>query len=299
MPDDHQPVALDSAQQAGRAWGVLIAADHFVLPDPDALAAVIDRDGISPTAARELRDQAELTGTALQRAHELSPYDGAPESLLVADWRQLAACGPELPDAATAAYEVLEQLAARTVSDDDHAWMDSSHARDTARLVAALAGTDPLLAPLTQLLTSPEQPYPDVRQARLREPDLRHRVMLAATAYARVHSVLTSPTRAGGHPIGDRRTAVEIAAPAVRTLQGFNAALSTLTTDQGAAPAEMELDHSQLRSLVRKFTDLAEAVRSLSHGANATQRSQAGPAEHRPGQHPAQDATTRPRRPAP
>ncbi|MFI9771841.1 hypothetical protein ACIHJG_33995 [Streptomyces sp. NPDC052415] len=33
MPGDHQPLSLDSAQQAGRAWGVLITSDTETLPD--------------------------------------------------------------------------------------------------------------------------------------------------------------------------------------------------------------------------------------------------------------------------
>ncbi|MGW6145566.1 hypothetical protein ACWFR4_47425, partial [Streptomyces sp. NPDC055140] len=75
MPRDHTPLSLDSAQQAGRAWGILITADTEALPDQDVLTEVAARTGISRRAADEIRRQAQSTSAAYNRANLLVPYD--------------------------------------------------------------------------------------------------------------------------------------------------------------------------------------------------------------------------------
>lgn len=94
MPGDHQPRSLDSAQQAGRAWGVLITSDTEILPDQDVLTEVAARTGISMRAAHDIRGQALKTSATYNRADLLIPYDDAPEEVLIADWNRLAVCGP-------------------------------------------------------------------------------------------------------------------------------------------------------------------------------------------------------------
>ncbi|MEV5008929.1 hypothetical protein [Streptomyces sp. NPDC055692] len=51
-------MALDSAQQAGRAWDILIAAGTEVYPDQDVLTEATRRTGISARAV--VQDQGSV-----------------------------------------------------------------------------------------------------------------------------------------------------------------------------------------------------------------------------------------------
>ncbi|MFE9250849.1 hypothetical protein [Streptomyces sp. NPDC007088] len=268
MPSDHAPLSLDSAQQAGRAWGILITADTDILPDQAVLTEVAARTGISGRAADEIRSQARSTSAAYNRADLLIPYDDATEEILISDWNRLAACGPELPEAAERAQDVLELLTARVTGADDHEWMDAA-AQHAAQVYASVIRAQPLLAAVAAVVPRRDQPDAAADQARLVELDQQGHLTAAATAAARARAVQdwADPTSAA-EP--DRTRVVEAAAPGTRTLLHLNKALAALDPTPGQS-AFTQLDPQRVAQLV-------EAIGQLSTRMNATLRTASRPA---------------------
>jgi hypothetical protein len=214
LPSDHNPLSLDSAQQAGRAWGILIATDTEVLPDHHVLNEVADRTGISRRAAAEIRTQAHRTNAAYNRADLLIPYDDASDDVLINDWNRLVACGPELPEVAERAKDVLELLTARITGADDHEWMEAA-AQHAAQVYASVIRAQPLLASTAAMIPHRDQLDSSAKQARLVQLHRQGHLSEAATAAARARAVqewTDDPTSSA-----DRTRTVEAAAPATRT----------------------------------------------------------------------------------
>ncbi|MFE1781102.1 hypothetical protein ACFW9F_00545 [Streptomyces sp. NPDC059506] len=261
MPGNHHPLSLDSAQQAGRAWGILITSDTEVLPDQDVLIEVSARTGISKRAAEEIRNQAWSTSAAYNRADLLIPYDNAPEEVLIGDWNRLAACGPELPEAAERAQDVLELLTARVTGTDDYDWMEAT-AQHAAQVYASVIYAQPLLATVAAVI--PRRSHPDAEgdQARLVELARQGHFATAATAAARARAVQewVGP---------DRTRTVEAAAPGMRTRIELNEALSTLDPAQGPS-AFTPLDP-------QRVAQVADAIRQLSAEMSAVLRTASTP----------------------
>ncbi|MFF7953929.1 hypothetical protein [Streptomyces griseorubiginosus] len=231
MPSDHHPLSLDSAQQAGRAWGILITSETAVLPDQDVLTEVSTRTGISLRAAEEIRGQARSSSAAYNRADLLIPYDTAPDEVLIGDWNRLAACGPELPEAAERTQDVLELLTARVTGTADHDWMHAA-AQHAAQVYASVIRAQPLLASVAAVIPSRSLPNAEADQMRLVELAEQGHLATAATAAARARAVQewASPD---GAATPDRTRTVEAAAPGTRTLLALNQTLATLDTAQG------------------------------------------------------------------
>ncbi|MEU1465839.1 hypothetical protein ABZ467_35365 [Streptomyces sp. NPDC005727] len=298
MPSHHQPPSLDSAQQAGRAWGILITFDTDVLPDQGVLAEVSERTGISMRAAQEIRTQAQSTSTAYSRADLLFPYDNAPEEVLIDDWNRLVACGPELPAAAERAQDVLELLTARVTGTDDHDWMEAT-AQHAAQIYASVIRAQPLLVPVAAMIPSRSHPNPEGDQAHLVELAQQGHLATAATAAARARAV-QEWVAADGAPAPDRTRTVEAAAPGTRTLLELNETLATLDPAQGPS-AFTPLEPQRVAKVVEAFGQLSAKMSTVLRTAStlpATPREQPTPQRpHRrqpptPGQNPG-DATPR------
>ncbi|MFB7836162.1 hypothetical protein [Streptomyces sp. NPDC056056] len=243
MPADHEPRALDSAQQAGRAWGILIAAATDVHPSPQVVAEVARQTRISPRAADELANQSLKTSAAFNRAYLLIPYDDVPDGVLVEDWNRLAACGPELPGAAERATDVLDLLAAR-VSDDDYAWM-STPAQEAAQLYDSVIRVQPLLKELGPLIPARGDPDAEAAQERFLALEGQGVLTAASTAAARARAV-HDWARAEAEPQLKRIRMVEAAAPGTRTLLALNKVL-----DRADPAGREDVDPHRLAEIVQ------------------------------------------------
>ncbi|MEU5193735.1 hypothetical protein AB0G86_06675 [Streptomyces scabiei] len=265
MPSDHNPLSLDSAQQAGRAWGILITSDTEALPDEDVLTEVAARTGISRRAADEIRNQARSTSAAYNRADLLIPYDDAPEDVLIGDWNRLAACGPELPEAAERAQDVLELLTARVSGADDHDWMEAA-AQHAAQVYASVIRAQPLLASVAAVIPSRSLPNTEADQARLVELAQQGHLTTAATAAARARAVQewASPD---GAATPDRTRTVEAAAPGTRTLRDLNETLATLDPAQGPA-GFTALDPQRVAQVVKAIGQLSARMSTVLRTAS-------------------------------
>ncbi|MER6432080.1 hypothetical protein ABT272_30795 [Streptomyces sp900105245] len=260
MPRDHHPPSLDSAQQAGRAWGILIASDIEGLPDQDVLADVAARTGITRRAANEIHSQALRTSAAYNRADLLVEYDHAPDEVLIRDWNQLAACGPELPEAASRAQDVLELLTARVTGADDHDWMDAT-VQQAAQVYASVIRAQPLLASVATVIPDPGHPDTAEEQARLVELVQQGPLSAAATAAARARAVQEwADGDAEAEP--DRTRTVEAAAPGTRTLLRLNEALAKLAHGTGLS-AFAAMDPQRVGQVVNAIGQLSTRMRTI------------------------------------
>ncbi|MER5372580.1 hypothetical protein [Streptomyces sp. NPDC002553] len=265
MPRDHQPLSLDSAQQAGRAWGILITSDTDALPDQDVLTEVAARTGISRRAADEIRNQARRTSAAYNRANLLSPYDGAPEEVLISDWNQLAACGPELPEAAQRAQDVLELFTARVTGAEEHDWMHAA-AQHAAQVYASVIRAQPLLATVAAVIPSQNQPDSADDQARLVELAQQGHLTTAATAAARARAVQEWAGQ-DSEAAPDRTRTVEAAAPGTRTLLHLNQTLAAL--DPGHGPSMFPpLDPQRIAQVVEAIGQLSTRMSTVLRPAD-------------------------------
>ncbi|MEU9761841.1 hypothetical protein AB0D98_19260 [Streptomyces sp. NPDC047987] len=266
MPSDHQPLSLDSAQQAGRAWGVLITSDTETLPEQDVLTEVAARTGISMRAAHDIRSQALKTSAAYNRADLLIPYDDAPEEVLIADWNRLAACGPELPEAAERAQDVLELLTARVAGTEDHGWMDAA-AQHAAQVYASVIRAQPLLASAAAVIPNRTHPDAEADQARLVELAQQGHLATAATAAARARAVQDWATP-DSTATPDRTRTVEAAAPGTRTLLVLNQTLATLDPAQGPS-AFTALDPQRVAQVVEAIGQLSAKMTTVLRTASS------------------------------
>jgi len=237
LPPQHRRLSLDSAQQAGRAWGVLITADvPKALPSQPVLTSLARRTGMSMRAAVEIVEQARDTGAAYNRADLLKPYDHAPDEVLMGDWNRLVACGPELPQAADLARDLIELLASRTTGTDDHSWMNPD-AREVAHLFATIARSQYLLRSLPGMVPGHGAPDAESGQDRLVALQRQEGALAAAvTAAARAQAVLDW-VEVASTPDVIRSHALEAAGPAMRTIIDLNNALDVLAPqDHPGAP---------------------------------------------------------------
>lgn len=279
MPSDHDPLSLDSAQQAGRAWGILITADSEVLPDQDVLTEVAARTGISWRAADEIRDQARITIAAYNRADLLTPYDDAKDEILIDDWNRLAACGPELPEAAERTQDVLELLTARITGANDHDWMDAA-AQHAAQVYASVIRAQPLLVSVAAVIPRRDQPDASADQARLVELGQQGHLTIAATAAARARAVqewvdLNSTTQP------DRTRTVEAAAPGTRTLLHLNETLAALDPDRGQSPFAA-LDPQRVAQVVEAIGQLSARMSTVLRTTSVPATTEQHPTPQRP-----------------
>ncbi|MER6847725.1 hypothetical protein AB0A81_25635 [Streptomyces flaveolus] len=266
MPSSHQPLSLDSAQQAGRAWGILITSDTDVLPDQDVLTEVSKRTKISQRAAEEIRYQARSTSAAYTRADLLIPYDDAPDEVLISDWNRLAACGPELPEAAERTNDVLELLTARVTGTDDHDWMEAT-AQHAAQVYASVIRAQPLLAVVAAVIPRRSHPDAEADQVRLVELAQQGHLATAATAAARARAVQewVGPEDAA---VPDRIRAVEAGAPGARTLRELNETLATLDPAL-ASSVFTALDPQRVAKVVDAIGQLSARMRTVFRTASA------------------------------
>ncbi|MFF8431039.1 hypothetical protein ACF07Y_39080 [Streptomyces sp. NPDC016566] len=260
MPRDHNPPSLDSAQQAGRAWGILIALDIEGLPDQHVLAEVAARTGISRRASNEIHSQALKTSAAYSRADLLFEYDHAPDEVLISDWNRLAACGPELPDASSRAQDVLELLTARVTGAQDHDWMDAT-AQQAAQVYASVIRAQPLLASVAEVIPNPGQPDAAEEQARLVELAQQGHLSAAATAAARARAV-QQWADGDGEAAPDRTRTVEAAAPGTRTLLHLNEALANLAPGSGLSVIDA-MDPQRVAQVVNAIGQLSTTMRTI------------------------------------
>ncbi|MEU1076295.1 MULTISPECIES: hypothetical protein [unclassified Streptomyces] len=266
MPSDHHPLSLDSAQQAGRAWGILITSDTDVLPDQDVLTEVSERTKISRRAAEEIRDQARGVSAAYNRADLLIPYDNAPDEVLITDWNRLAACGPELPEAAERAEDVLELLTARLTGTDEHDWMEAT-AQHAAQVYASVIRAQPLLAVAAAVIPSRSHPDSEADQVRLVELARLGHLAMTATAAARARAVQewVGPDGAAAPDRNTTRT-LEAAAPGARSLLALNESLATLDPAL-ASPAFTALDPQRLAQVVDAIGQMSAKMRTVLRGS--------------------------------
>ncbi|MEU7028816.1 hypothetical protein AB0A60_19265 [Streptomyces sp. NPDC046275] len=265
MPSHHQPLSLDSAQQAGRAWGALITSDTDVLPDQDVLTEVRARTNISPRAAEEIRHQARSTSAAYNRA-DLLMYDSAPDEVLIADWNQLAACGPELPEAAERAQDVLELLTARVTGTDDHNWMEAT-AQHAAQVYASVIRAQPLLTVVARVIPRRSHPDAETDQVRLVELAQQGHLTAAATAAARARAV-QEWVRPQGTAVRDRIRTVEAGAPGERTLRELNETLATLVPALTSSTFTV-LDPQRVAEVVDAIGQLSAKMQTVLRTASA------------------------------
>jgi hypothetical protein len=265
MPSDHAPLSLDSAQQAGRAWGILITSVTEALPDQDVLTEVVTRTGISRRAADEISSQAQSTSAAYNRADLLFPYDNATEEVLIGDWNRLAACGPELPEAAERAQDVLDLLTARVLVAEEHDWMVAA-AQHAAQVYASVIRAQPLLASVAAVIPSRDQPDTEGDQARLVELEQQGHLTAAATAAARARAVQEWATPDKAAP-PDRTRTVEAAAPGTRTLLHLNETLAALDPTDGPA-AFTALDPQRVAQVVEAIGQLSTKMSTILRTAS-------------------------------
>ncbi|MFE8941155.1 hypothetical protein ACFYNX_27235 [Streptomyces sp. NPDC007872] len=269
MPSDHQPRALDSAQQAGRAWGILIAAATDVHPSQQVVIEVARQTRISPRAADEIAIQSLKTSAAFNRADLLIPYDDAPDAQLVDDWNRLAACGPELPSAAERAGDVLDLITAR-ISSDDYTWMSTS-AQEAAQLYDSVTRMQPLLKELVPLIPARDHPNATAAQDRLLTLEQQGVLAAASTAAARARAV-HDWARAEPEPQLKRTRMVEAAAPGTRTLLALNKVLV-----QADPVSQQVVDPHRLAEVVQRIGQVSARGRQPTQ-TQSSPRSQ--PARH-------------------
>ncbi|MCZ1012293.1 hypothetical protein [Streptomyces lydicus] len=282
LPPDDAPPSVDSAQQAGRAWGILISADTQVLPDQGTLTEVCRRTNISLRAADEIRAQARTVSAAYNRADLLHLYDRAPDTVLIDDWNTLAACGPELPEAAAWAQDVLELLTARIADLDDYSWMDTA-AQCAAQVYDSVMLAQDLLEPVAALIPARDQPHTAADETRLVAFIEEGGLSAAATAAARARAVQKwaeqDTPAASAEP--DRARMVEAAAPATRTLVRLNEALAVLGPALEYAPT-LSLDPEHVAQIVEPLGRLVTQVRDISRTGSPLPRE---PIDRRAPQH--------------
>ncbi|WP_331732864.1 hypothetical protein OG613_48805 (plasmid) [Streptomyces sp. NBC_00015] len=266
MPRDHNPLALDSAQQAGRAWGILITSDVKGLPDRDVLTEVAARTGISRRAVAEIHYHARSTNAAYNRADLISPYYDATEEILIGDWNRLAACGPELPEAAALAQDVLELLTARVTGTGDHDWMDAA-AQHAAQVYASVIHAQPILASVAAVIPSRYQPGATDDQARLVKLIEKGHLAAAATAAARARAVQEWADHDSA-AVPNRTRTVEAAAPGTRTLLHLNETLAALDPGQGL---------SAFTAQDQRVAQVVEAIGQLSTRLRTVLRTTSNP----------------------
>ncbi|WP_327309797.1 hypothetical protein OG730_41680 (plasmid) [Streptomyces sp. NBC_01298] len=264
MPSDHEPPALDSALQAGRAWGILLAAATDVHPSVQVVSEVARQTRISPRAAAEIANESLKTSAAFNRADLLIPYDDAPDAQLVEDWNRLAACGPELPGAAERATDVLDLITAR-ISSDDHAWMNTA-AQEAAQLYDSVTRVQPLLKELGPLIPSRGHPDAAAAQERLLALEGQGVLSAASTAAARARAI-HDWARAESEPQLKRTRMVEAAAPGTRTLLALNRVL-----EQADPASRRDVDPHRL----------AEIVQLIGQASARDRRTPQAPASTRP-----------------
>lgn len=268
MPRDHDPRALDSAQQAGRAWGILIAAATDVIPSQQVITKVARQARISLRAANEIPEQALQVSSAFNRADLLIPYDHAPDAVLVEDWNRLAACGRELPGAAARAVDVLDLLAARIVG-NDHDWMPTS-AQQAAQLYDCVTGVQPLLAELRPLVPVRGQSDADAAQEGLLVLEQQGVLAAAATAAARARAVQQWAQQPAEPQLARMRT-IEAAAPGARTLRAVNHVLDQ--ADPGyRSSAFVDVDPDRLAEIVQRIGQATARVRRPHQTQPGTQQ---------------------------
>ncbi|MFI9771842.1 hypothetical protein ACIHJG_34000 [Streptomyces sp. NPDC052415] len=229
------------------------------------MTEVAARTGISLRAVHEIRNQALRTSAAYNRADLLFPYDDAPEEVLIADWNRLAACGPELPQSAERAQDVLGLLTARVAGTEDHNWMYAT-AQHAAQVYASVIRAQPLLTSVAAVIPNRTHPGADADQARLVELAQRGHLTTAATAAARAQAVqewATPDTTAKP----DRTRTVEAAAPATRTLLLLNQALATLDPAQGPS-AFTGLDPQRVAQVVEAIGQLSAKMTTVLRTAS-------------------------------
>ncbi|WP_326581735.1 hypothetical protein OIE69_44005 (plasmid) [Actinacidiphila glaucinigra] len=233
FPRGHARVSIDSAQQAGRAWGVLIAADAGCFPGNDVLAAVIRRTGLPAHAAAEITAQARATSMAYNRADLDLRADHVHNEVLAADWQQMAACGLELPEAADKALQLLELLGARESQQPQFRWLTPAVDR-VARVLHAAARAQPLLVSLTRMLPTGNSSVEKARQAEMVKAYEMGLIELSLTAAARAHAVNEWAKSAPGL----RAHALSSAGPRMRTLLDLEHSLGCLRVAvRGAGPS--------------------------------------------------------------
>lgn len=287
LPLDHDPPSVDSAQQAGRAWGVLISADTQVLPDQDVLTEVSRSKGISLRAVEEIRTQARAVSGAYNRADLIFPYDRATDAILIDDWNTLVACGSELPEAAERAKDVLELLTARVAGTDDYSWMDAA-AQQAAQVYFSVTLAQVLLTPVAALIPAPDQPGAGDDETRLVEAIEQGDLAAAATAAARACAVQDWVEQDGAEP--DRSRRVEAAAPGTRTLVRLEQALAALDPTHSQAPRS-SVAPERLARIVEAIGRLSVQVRDAGRASSplsANPVDRPAPQQHQQPPHPGQ-----------
>lgn len=256
---------------------MLINSDTETLPDQDVLTEVAARTGISMRAAHDIRSLAHETSAAYNRADLLTPYDNAPEQVLTADWNRLAACGPELPEAAERAQNVMELLTARVTGTKDHDWMDAA-AQHAAQVYASVIRAQPLLASAAAVIPNRTHPDAEADQARLVELAQQGHLATAATAAARARAVQDWATP-DSTATPDRTRTVEAAAPGTRTLLVLNQTLAKLDPAQRPS-AFTALDPQRVAQVVEAIGWLSAKMTTILRTAGpapAASREQSTP----------------------
>jgi hypothetical protein len=286
MPVHDTKRHLDSAQQAGRAWATLIAADTRILPSHAVVNEVARRTDMPAHVAIDIVTKARSTRDAFDRATQLSPYDKAPDQVLIDDWHQLAACGAELPDAAKRAQDVLDLIVARTTGLHNYSWM-SAEAQHAAQVYDCVIQAQPLLNDLAALIPHAEQPDAAGQQERLLSLD-RSALSEAATAAARALAV--QKWAHGGQDAGQTgRRALLAVGPSMRLLSRLNVAILALDPS-GGPTAAMDLD-------TRRLSAIVERLRAISAAVHQADSAPTPPADRRPQQ--VQQHRYKPRWPGP
>ncbi|MET7986641.1 MULTISPECIES: hypothetical protein [unclassified Streptomyces] len=236
------------------------------------LTEVAARTGISMRAADEILKQARSTDAAYIRADLLSPYDSAGEEVLIGDWNLLVACGPELPEAAGHARDVLELLTARVADADDHDWMGAA-----AQVYASIIYAQPLLASVAAVIPSRDHPGASVDEGHLVELDRQGHLSIAATAAAGARAV---QDWAGQNSVGepDRTSTLEAAAPRTRALLHLNETLAALEPVHGQS-IFTATDPQRIAQVVEAIGHLAPRHRSRTT-RDAVRPQQYGPDRH-------------------
>ncbi|MET8676100.1 hypothetical protein ABZW18_00460 [Streptomyces sp. NPDC004647] len=259
LPAEHHPTALDSAQQVGRAWGVLIGGatsmtgEAGILPTDQVLAAFRHSTNLTLEAAEELVFQARETAKAFNRADALAPYDHTSQERLIVDWHRLAACGPELPDAARLAEDVLELLEARASATIQRDWMTPSE-QFVADRYETLARLNTTLEPLARLLPAAPSPASTAILVQLAAPPRQDELTEAATAAARARAVADWFNRKGAAE-PSRPHIVEAVVPRMRTITNLSIALDHLL-HPGRPTGPDPLASPRVTEVLRRLTAL-------------------------------------------
>ncbi|WP_250293579.1 hypothetical protein [Streptomyces atroolivaceus] len=174
--------------------------------------------------------------------------------------RSTGACGPELPEAAERAQDVLELLTARVAGTEDHGWMDAA-AQHAAQVYASVIRAHPLLASAAAVIPSRTHPDAEADQSRLVDFAQQGHLATAATAAARARAVQDWATP-GSTATPDRSRTVEAAAPGTRTPLVLNQTLATLDPAQGPS-AFTALDPQRVAQLVEAIGQLSAKMTTV------------------------------------